>query len=111
MGAVERSDDPAARAAGAATFAQLSAGVDLDAAQRAIERGAVATPTIASADFSERAGGPVVLKAESLQVSGSFKLRGARSKLASLGARAGDGLIAASAGNHARAVAQAARLG
>ncbi len=91
-------------------FAELSAGVDLEAARHAIGRGAVATPVIASADLSELAGGPVALKAESLQVSGSFKLRGALSKLAALGARAGDGLIAASAGNHARAVAQAARI-
>ena len=92
------------------TFAELSAGVDLDAARRAIVRGAVATPTIASTDLSELAGGPVALKAESLQVAGSFKLRGALAKLAALGARADDGLIAASAGNHGRAVAQAARI-
>jgi threonine dehydratase len=91
-------------------FAELSARIDLDAAQRAIARGAVQTPAIASADLSELAGGPVVLKAESLQVSGSFKLRGALSKLAALGADANGGLIAASAGNHARAVAQAARI-
>jgi threonine dehydratase len=110
MSAFERSEDPAAHGAGTATFAQLSAGVDLDGAQRAIERGAIATPTISSADLSELAGCPVVLKAESLQVSGSFKLRGALSKLAALGMRAGDGLIAASAGNHARAVAHAARI-
>jgi threonine dehydratase len=92
------------------TFAALSAGVDLDAAERAIARGAVATPLIASAELSEMAGGPVLLKAESLQVSGSFKLRGALAKLAALGERSRDGLIAASAGNHARAVAQAARI-
>jgi threonine dehydratase len=55
---------------GAHDFAELSARVDLDAAQRAIARGAVTTPTLASADLSELAGGPVVLKAESLQVSG-----------------------------------------
>jgi threonine dehydratase len=94
----------------ASAFAELSARVDLEAAQHAIARGAVATPTIASAELSELAGGPVLLKAESLQVSGSFKLRGALAKLAALGDRADDGLIAASAGNHARAVAQAARL-
>ena len=91
-------------------FAELSALVDLEAAQRAIARGAITTPAIASADLSELAGGPVVLKAESLQVSGSFKLRGALSKLAALGDAANGGLIAASAGNHARAVAQAARI-
>jgi threonine dehydratase len=92
------------------TFAELSAGVDLDAAQRAIARGAVATPLIASAELSELAGAPVLLKAESLQVSGSFKLRGALAKLAALGDDSRGGLIAASAGNHARAVAQAARI-
>lgn len=92
------------------TFDELSAGVDLDAAQRAIARGAVATPLIASAELSEPAGGPVLLKAESLQVSGSFKLRGALAKLAALGGDAHGGLLAASAGNHARAVAQAARI-
>ncbi|HEX4483246.1 MAG TPA: threonine ammonia-lyase [Solirubrobacteraceae bacterium] len=92
------------------TFAELSAGVDLAAAERAIARGAVATPLIASSELSELAGGEVLLKAESLQVSGSFKLRGALAKLAALGERSRDGLIAASAGNHARAVAQAARI-
>src|ERR1700759_3137600 len=95
---------------GARTFAGLSAGVDLAAAERAIARGAVATPLIASSELSELAGGTVLLKAESLQVAGSFKLRGALAKLAALGERSRDGLIAASAGNHARAVAQAARI-
>jgi threonine dehydratase len=95
---------------GARTFAELSAGVDLAAAERAIARGAVTTPLLASSELSEIAGGPVLLKAESLQVSGSFKLRGALAKLAALGERSRDGLIAASAGNHARAVAQAARI-
>jgi threonine dehydratase len=102
----ERTDDAAAER----EFTRVSAGIDLDAAARAIARGAIATPTIASADVSELAGCRVALKAESLQVAGSFKLRGALAKLAALGARADDGLIAASAGNHARAVAQAARL-
>jgi threonine dehydratase len=91
-------------------FAELSASVDLAGAERAIARGAVPTPTLASEDLGELAGTRVVLKAESLQVSGSFKLRGALAKLAALGERANDGLFAASAGNHARAVAQAARI-
>jgi threonine dehydratase len=51
-----------------------------------------------------------MLKAECLQVTGSFKLRGALSKVAALGQRVGPGLVTASAGNHARAVAQAARV-
>ena len=52
----------------------------------------------------------MALKAECLQGTGSFKLRGALSKVAALGERASAGLVTASAGNHARAVAQAARL-
>jgi threonine dehydratase len=51
----------------------------------------------------------VVLKAESLQRTGSFKLRGATAKIAALGDDATRGIVAASAGNHARAVAYAAR--
>ncbi len=52
----------------------------------------------------------MALKAECLQGTGSFKLRGALNKVAALGERASSGLVTASAGNHARAVAQAARL-
>jgi threonine dehydratase len=92
------------------THAALVAEVDLQAARQAIAAVAVRTPTLACEDLAEAAGGPVVLKAESLQVTGSFKLRGALAKVAALGERAAGGLVAASAGNHARAVAQAARL-
>jgi threonine dehydratase len=92
------------------TYAALVAGVDVQAAREAIAAVAVRTPTIACEDLAEAAGGPVVLKAESLQGTGSFKLRGALAKVAALGERASGGLVAASAGNHARAVAQAARL-
>lgn len=45
------------------------------------------------------------MKAENLQRTGSFKVRGVASKLASLGDAAGAGIVAASAGNHAQAVA------
>ena len=92
------------------THAALVAGVDLQAARQAIAAVAVRTPTIACDDLAEAAGGPVLLKAESLQGTGSFKLRGALAKVAALGERAAGGLVAASAGNHARAVAHAARL-
>ncbi|HVP02699.1 MAG TPA: threonine ammonia-lyase [Solirubrobacteraceae bacterium] len=68
------------------------------------------TPVLDSWTLSEQAGGgDVVLKAESLQRTGSFKVRGAIAKLAALGERAQRGVIAGSAGNHARAVAFAAR--
>jgi threonine dehydratase len=59
--------------------------------------------------LSERCGGQVVLKAENLQRTGSFKLRGTLAKLAELGAEAQRGVVAGSAGNHAQALAYAAR--
>jgi threonine dehydratase len=93
-----------------AAYAALVGEVDLQAARAAIAPVAVHTPLIACEDLVQAAGGPVLLKAESLQGSGSFKLRGALAKVAALGERAAGGLVAASAGNHARAVAHAARL-
>ncbi len=68
------------------------------------------TPVLESWSLAERAGGgDVVLKAESLQRTGSFKVRGATAKLAALGDGARRGVVAGSAGNHAWAVALAAR--
>jgi threonine dehydratase len=67
------------------------------------------TPVTSSAALSELTGGDIVLKAENLQRTGSFKLRGAMSKIASLGAGAANGVTAGSAGNHAQALAFAAR--
>jgi threonine dehydratase len=61
-------------------------------------------------ELATLAGTAVALKAESLQRTGSFKLRGALAKVAALGERASGGLVTASAGNHGRAVAQAARV-
>jgi threonine dehydratase len=90
--------------------AELIAQADLDGAQRAISGVAVRTPTIASEDLSALAGTKVALKAECLQWSGSFKLRGALHKVGALGERAAAGLVTASAGNHALAVSQAARI-
>jgi threonine dehydratase len=67
------------------------------------------TPVLSSHTLSERAGATVVLKAENLQRTGSFKLRGALAKIASLGDACAGGVVTASAGNHAQAVAYAAR--
>lgn len=92
------------------TGGELIARVDLQAARRSIAGVAVRTPTIASDELAEIAGTRVALKAECLQGTGSFKLRGGLHKVAALGERAGAGLVAASAGNHGRAVAQAARV-
>jgi threonine dehydratase len=67
------------------------------------------TPVLPSLTLSERTGVQVVLKAENLQRTGSFKIRGALNKLAALGERCARGVTAGSAGNHAWACAQAAR--
>jgi threonine dehydratase len=92
------------------TAAELIARADLDAARQAIMGSALRTPTISCHDLDEVARTAVALKAECLQETGSFKLRGALSKLAALGPRTEAGLVTASAGNHGRAVAQAARV-
>jgi threonine dehydratase len=86
--------------------------VDADrvvAARAAIADVARRTPVLASQTLSERAGGQVLLKAESLQRTGSFKIRGALNKLAALGDSCRSGVVCASAGNHAQALAAAAR--
>lgn len=68
------------------------------------------TPVLPSATLTEHCGGEVVLKAESLQRTGSFKLRGVLGKLAALGEEGcANGVVAASAGNHAQALAFAAQ--
>jgi len=78
-------------------------------AARAIAATIRRSPVLTSRSLSEISGGTVVLKAESLQRTGSFKLRGALSKIHALGADAARGVITGSAGNHAQAVAYAAR--
>jgi threonine dehydratase len=65
---------------------------------------------LSSRTLAERTGMPVALKAENLQRTGSFKLRGALAKIASLGDRCEAGVVCGSAGNHAQAVAYAARV-
>ena len=67
------------------------------------------TPVLPSATLTERCGSDVVLKAESLQRTGSFKIRGALSKLAALGDGCAAGVVCGSAGNHAQALAFAAQ--
>jgi threonine dehydratase len=100
----------AEQAAAEQAAADAIAHADLERARHAIKGVAIRTPTIACEDLAELSGTEVALKAECLQGTGSFKLRGALSKVAALGDGASAGLITASAGNHARAVAQAARV-
>ena len=83
---------------------------DIEAARGRILGHARATPVYGSNTLSRRAGRKVWLKAENLQRTGSFKVRGAVNKLSLLDdAERAAGVIAASAGNHGQAVAWAAR--
>jgi threonine dehydratase len=74
-------------------------------------RGIIArTPLTFSPELSARVGGEVYLKCEQLQVTGSFKIRGAYNALATLSPEARSrGVVASSAGNHGLGVAYAAR--
>jgi threonine dehydratase len=82
----------------------------LAAAER--QRGFVReTPVLSHAAIDAEAGAHVLAKAECLQVTGSFKMRGATNRLAQIspdGRKAG--VVAFSSGNHAQGVARAARL-
>ena len=67
------------------------------------------TPVVPSATLAELTGADVWLKAENLQRTGSFKVRGVSNKLAALGDGCSAGVVCGSAGNHAQALAFAAR--
>ena len=84
---------------------------DVEAARaRLAGKGVRVTPLYASETFGRMTGRPVHLKAETLQRTGSFKIRGAVNKIGSLSeAERKAGVVAASAGNHGQAVAWAAR--
>ena len=72
---------------------------------------AIETPMEESRWLSALAGGPVPLKCENLQRTGSFKARGAYVRISRLSAEErAHGVVAASAGNHAQGVALAAQL-
>lgn len=83
---------------------------DVEAARRTIAGHVLRTPLLAAPHLSELTGADVYVKYENLQVTNSFKERGACVKLATLDAEEGRrGVIAMSAGNHAQAVAYHAR--
>jgi threonine dehydratase len=84
---------------------------DIRAARERIAGKIERTPTVPSQSLSERLGVPVHLKLEHRQTTGSFKLRGASNAVASLSAEEKvRGVVAASTGNHGRALAHAAKL-
>ena len=84
---------------------------DIRAAQTRIAPHAAITPLLRSPALDAVAGGTVLLKAEVLQHTGSFKLRGALNRLLQLSAEERErGVVAYSSGNHAQAVAYGATL-
>ena len=83
---------------------------DIERAARTIAGHVLETPTLGADQLSQIAGTAVFLKAENLQVTGSFKIRGATNAIANLSEdERAAGVVAASAGNHAQAVALAAQ--
>ena len=84
---------------------------DIEAARELIKDVVRRTPVEGSRTLTQRVGGPVHFKCENLQRAGSFKLRGAYTRLVRLTpAERAAGVVAASAGNHAQGVALAAQL-
>lgn len=86
--------------------ARIAAGESAAAAQ-VVATLARHTPVLTSHSLSERCGGRLLLKAENLQRTGSFKLRGAVHKISRL--TDATGVVAGSAGNHGQSLAYAAR--
>ena len=83
---------------------------DVRQAQERLTGIARVTPVFSSETLSRLAGRPVLLKAENLQRTGAFKIRGAYNTIAQLSAdERAAGVVTASAGNHGQAVAWAAR--
>src|SRR5689334_21248635 len=83
---------------------------EIERARDLLDGVARVTPVYPTETFSRLAGRPVLLKAENHQRTGSFKIRGAYTKLSSLEhEQRAAGVVASSAGNHGQAVAWAAR--
>ncbi|HIA74787.1 MAG TPA: threonine/serine dehydratase [Gemmatimonadetes bacterium] len=87
----------------------MSTQLNFELVTDAVESLARRTPLLQASELSERLGRPVWLKAECLQVTGSFKVRGAAARLMALNEKErGRGVVACSSGNHGRAVAYVA---
>src|SRR3954470_5978233 len=83
---------------------------DVARAAEAVAGVARQTPVLPAKRLARQVGGELWLKLENLQVTGSFKVRGAVNRLSALtDEQRAAGVLAASAGNHAQAVAWAAR--
>ncbi len=95
----------------AATDLPLVTGAQIETAAELLAGVVRHTPLEHSRALAEQVGGPVWLKCENLQHTGSFKIRGAYTRISRLtDEERARGVVAASAGNHAQGVALAARL-
>ncbi len=84
---------------------------DIQTAREALRGVSINTPMEESRWLSSIVGGPVLIKAENLQRTGSFKIRGAYLRMSRLSDdEKATGVVAASAGNHAQGVALAAQM-
>jgi threonine dehydratase len=84
---------------------------DVQEARALVEEAAITTPMEVSRWLQALVGGPVLLKCENLQRTGSFKIRGAYVRISRLSPEErARGVVAASAGNHAQGVALAAQM-
>jgi threonine dehydratase len=82
---------------------------DIQEAKKKLENITINTPLALAPTLSKKLNAKIYLKKENLQLTGSFKLRGAFNKVAQLSAQSRDnGVVAASAGNHAQGLAYAA---
>lgn len=93
------------------TLAGLPEFSDIEAAARRIACRAVRTPTLENPHLNDLCGGRILIKAECLQRTGSFKFRGAWNMISQLDPRHHPGgVVAYSSGNHAQGVAAAAQI-
>ena len=84
---------------------------DIEAAAARLRGVSIRTPLIQNAELNDAVGGTVLVKPECLQVTGSFKIRGAYNRLSQLtAAQASNGVVAWSSGNHAQGVAAAGAM-
>ena len=84
---------------------------DIEAAASRLDGVSIRTPLLQNFELDQLAGGKVLIKPECLQVTGSFKIRGAYNRLSQLTEeQASNGVVAWSSGNHAQGVAAAGAL-
>lgn len=87
----------------------MGSDIDLIAARRAVSKFAIRTPLLFEPELSSRARAPIYLKLENLQITGSFKIRGAASRIMALTEEQRQrGVVTCSSGNHGKAVAHVA---